>query len=190
MKQKVLLIDQDGVTAQYDRRILELAHERFGLLLYMPEDVTNFETHEIFGEEMAGVVERLALEEGFFSSLLPMDGAVTAFHEIIEASHEYGFGVSFCTKPKRFYKNPHCLFEKADWISRILGREHTDRIIFARDKTLVYGTVLLDDKPTVTGCVEPSWTHVLFDRPYNREVTGPRLPNWASWKEVLLPYLT
>ncbi len=179
----------DGVLCQYDKRLLELAHMRYGLPLYQPSDVSLFDTHKIFGEKMADDVDKLTLEQGFFSSLVPMDGAVVAFHEIMSASREHGFEVFFCTTAKRFYKNPHCLLEKGEWVSHYLGREHTDKLIFTRDKTLAYGTVLLDDKPSVTGCMKPSWTHVLFDRPYNREVTAPRLPNWSSWKEVLLPYL-
>ncbi len=189
MNPKVLLIDMDGVLCQYDKRLLELAHIRYGLPLYQPALVSLFDTHEIFGGKMASAVERLALEQGFFSSLSPMDGAITAFHEIVSASLEYGFEVFICTTAKRFYKNPHCLFEKGEWVSHHLGREHTDRLIFTRDKTLVYGTVLVDDKPVISGSVQPSWRHVHFDRPYNREAAGQKLPNWSSWKEVLLPYL-
>ncbi len=189
MNPKVLLIDMDGVLCQYDKRLLELAHARYGLPLYHPDDVSLFDTHEIFGSDMAATVEKLALEEGFFSSLLPMDGAVEAFHEIVDASQAYGFKVFICTTAKRFYKNPHCLYEKGEWVSNHLGREHTDRIIFTRDKTLVYGTVLVDDKPVVTGSVTPSWMQMHFDRPYNREESSLRLASWSLWKEILLPCL-
>lgn len=189
MKTKVLLIDMDGVICQYDKRLLELAHTRYGLPLHFPEDVPLFDTHEIFEGDIAKEVEQLALEEGFFTSLEPMPGAIVALREIVDASKEFGFEVFFCTTAKRFYKNPRCLFEKGEWIQKHLGREYTDKLIFTRDKTLVYGTLLIDDKPVISGCVTPDWKHVHFDRAYNKGYGSPRLTHWGAWKETLLPYL-
>ena len=38
------------------------------------------------------------------------------------------------------------------------------------DKTLVRGDVLIDDKPHVTGSNAPTWQHLLYDAPYNRDI--------------------
>lgn len=187
---KVLLIDMDGVLCRYNKKILTEAYSRYGLPLYQEEDISIFDTHEIFDRRYQHHVENIALEKGFFSSLLPVSGAVEAFQEIIKESLRYSFDVCICTTPKRFYKNQHCLYEKADWVSCYLGKEHTDRIVFARDKTLVRGTVLVDDKPIISGSQKPEWTHILFDTPYNRAINQPRLTSWRNWREVLLPYLT
>ena len=65
------------------------------------------------------------------------------------------------------------------------GRPATQRLILPRDKTLVRDALLIDDKPRIEGAVRPSWRHVIYDAPYNRQETDrPRL-TWANWRGVL-----
>jgi len=67
-----------------------------------------------------------------------------------------------------------------------MGEDFLRRLIITRDKTLVKGAVLIDDKPHVTGAVTaPDWTHLLFDQPYNRDnslSSKPRLSQWCDWR--------
>jgi 5'-nucleotidase len=58
-------------------------------------------------------------------------------------------------------------------------------MIVTRDKTLVYGDVLVDDNPAIVGAHTPAWTHVVYDQPYNRTIDGPRM-TWTDWRDVLL----
>lgn len=58
-------------------------------------------------------------------------------------------------------------------------------MIVTKDKTLVHGDLLIDDKPRVTGTRSPAWQHVLYDQPYNRHVDAQRM-TWSTWREVLL----
>lgn len=54
--------------------------------------------------------------------------------------------------------------------------EWIDRMIISRDKTHVTGSVLIDDKPYVTGTNRnPSWQHVIFEQPYNKGVSQPNI---------------
>jgi 5'-nucleotidase len=57
-------------------------------------------------------------------------------------------------------------------------------VILTRDKTLVRGDILVDDKPTIAGLATPLWRHILFDQPYNRHFPTLRL-NWFTWREIL-----
>jgi 5'-nucleotidase len=77
--------------------------------------------------------------------------------------------------------------EKYDWISCHLGDEWCHRVIITRDKTLIKGDILIDDKPQVTGLNEkPAWKHVVFSQSYNTNVKGKmRLDSWEMWKETL-----
>jgi 5'-nucleotidase len=55
-----------------------------------------------------------------------------------------------------------------------------------RDKTIVNGDVLIDDKPRIEGSQNPpSWKHVLFHQPYNANENKPRIVHWNEWKSVL-----
>lgn len=119
--------------------------------------------------------------DGFYASLEPIDGAVAAMYEM----RKLGWEVFICTAPAR---NTRCIAEKAAWIEKYLGKEWVERLIATRDKTLVYGNVLIDDKPKITGLCECQFIHILYDQPYNRKELRSRL-TWANWREVLVPIL-
>ena len=94
-----------------------------------------------------------------------------------------GLQVFICTSPLTTYKN--CVLEKYQWVEDQLGADWVNRIILTKDKTLVKADYLIDDKPNITGVESmPAWEHILYDRPYNREVNKKRLV-WTNWKSVL-----
>jgi 5'-nucleotidase len=93
-----------------------------------------------------------------------------------------GHDVRICTSPlsgARF-----CAAEKIQWVHDRLGPEWERRVIITKDKTLVRGDVLIDDKPEVTGALVPTWEHLVFEAPYNIGAAGWRI-NWGNWSEVL-----
>lgn len=63
-----------------------------------------------------------------------------------------------------------------------------DRVYIALDKTRVFGDLLIDDKPTVTGKITPFWRHVYFTQRYNAELDGPRT-DWDTMLDVIAEQL-
>ncbi|MDO8264840.1 MAG: 5'-3'-deoxyribonucleotidase, partial [Candidatus Parcubacteria bacterium] len=61
----------------------------------------------------------------------------------------------------------------------------TKRIILSRDKTLIRGNFLIDDRPEIKGSSIPEWEHIIFDCSYNRNVTNKKRLTWENWREVL-----
>lgn len=121
---------------------------------------------------------------GLFRTLRPVPGALQALREM-EAS---GLNVLLVTTPT--YGNPTCVQDKYEWVNEHLGRAWVARTIIAYDKTVVAGAVLIDDKPEITGSVEPAWKHLLFSAPYNRYVTDAiRLERWEDWRDAIFPLL-
>ena len=178
-KLQTILFDQDGVLANYTKAHLEaIAREFPELPRYRAEDVSHFNTEEIFPVEYHARIEALALRPGFFANLEPIAGAVEALKGLLLA----GYDVRICTAPKKIFDN--CVAEKFAWVKKHLGQEFVERIVLTRDKTLVRGDFLVDDKPEVTGVCTPTWKHVLSDQPYNRHINQPRL-TWANYQEVL-----
>lgn len=190
MKRKIVLFDMDGVLCNYNGKLLQLAHERFNLPLYTQEDCSVFETQNIFPKEFHNLVNGLSSEKGFYESLDTIPGAVEAFHEIADENHDDGVAdVFICTSPKRFENSPYSLTEKSAWVAQHLGTKFVNRIIFTRDKTVVRGHILIDDKPVISGACVPDWTHVYYDAPYNRGFKNPRVTLWRNWRTTLLPLL-
>lgn len=78
--------------------------------------------------------------------------------------------------------------EKYAWVREWLGEDFLSRIVVTRDKTVVGGRVLIDDKPKISGCLseeERDWVHVIFEQSYNVGVGGVRMRGWAEYKHVL-----
>ncbi len=175
-----ILVDQDGVLARYDKRLMDTVAEEYPTeRRFTEEELTLFDTHLHYSEAQQADIDRIALRPGFFEHLEPVEGAVAALQHMLEL----GFDVRICTAPKRQYQ--YCVAEKLVWIEKHLGSEFVTRTILTRDKTLVRGVVLIDDKPEIKGVKEPEWEHVLFDRPYNRHILERRRLTWNNYRTVL-----
>jgi 5'-nucleotidase len=98
---------------------------------------------------------------------------------MLDAGHD----VRICTAPLSRFTN--CVGEKFQWVVNHLGPSWVERIVLTKDKSLVRGDVLIDDKPEVTGSLVPSWQHLVFEAPYNTVAIGRRI-NWSNWQQVEL----
>lgn len=76
--------------------------------------------------------------------------------------------------------NPTCASDKVQWVTEMIGPEWVDRLILARDKTVVAGDYLIDDKPHIVGKFPRQWRQVIFQQPYNIGVPGLRALDWAD----------
>ena len=170
----------DGVIADFDGEFLKRWRERHPEKFFVPmEERTIFYVKEQYPEELRPLVMEILLEPAFFRDMMPVDGAKEALLEM----DAMGLEVFICTSPFSTYQN--CVREKYEWVENTLGSKWINRIILTKDKTLIKGDLLIDDKPQITGVESvPSWEHIIFDRPYNREVDKRRI-TWGNWKDVL-----
>ena len=138
----LILIDQDGVLADFDLAF-HAAWEALGHphTAVLPSERRAFYVRDDYPEHLRATVEEIYTSQGFFSSLPPIPGAVDAVCELIRLGHD----VRICTSPLNQYL--HCVPEKYEWVERHLGSEFVARMIVTKDKTLVHGDVLVDDKP-------------------------------------------
>lgn len=176
----ILLADQDGVLANFEERLLEIYRQLYPNRPFVPLDQRkNFYPEMDYPKDESHLVRDIYHSPNFFLSLKPIPGAIEALHEIQELGHE----VYICTSPLTEYEN--CIFEKYLWVDKYFGREWVKKLIVTKDKTLVHGDILVDDRPEILGLVKPSWEHVLYTQPYNKSIEGKRRLTWANWKEVL-----
>jgi 5'-nucleotidase len=178
----LILVDQDGPLANFEEDFLKKWRRRFPDFDYIPlEERNTFYVQEQHPACFKHVIEDIFKAPEFFLNLPPIEGAIEAIAQMIDMGHE----VKICTSPLPAFEN--CVLEKYKWVERHLGRELTEHIILTKDKTLVRGDVLIDDKPEIEGTLTPTWEHVLFDYPFNREVPNKkRISNrWDNWLEVI-----
>ena len=93
------------------------------------------------------------------------------------------YNLFICTSPMTEYYN--CVREKYEWVEEHLGFDFTSKMILTRDKTVVTGHVLIDDKPIIKGCMVPTWSQVVFDQPYNTETRGFRVKSWNQIDKLM-----
>lgn len=172
-----ILVDMDGVIADWGHAYGE-SLDRFGeeaANIPRHADQRSFNLNEGRTDRERELIASVMVEEGFYSRLRPIPGARAALKVMAKAGHD----VRICTSP--WISNPTCASDKLNWVAKHYGSHWAQRVIITTDKTLVHGDFLIDDKPEVTGQHTPSWTHVLFDQPYNQHVKGkPRIHMWRD----------
>jgi 5'-nucleotidase len=177
-----ILVDMDGVLADFEQGFLDRWRARHPDQPYVPlEERTAFYILDQYPQHLKPLIREIQYEPGFIRELPPIPGAVAA----MDAMRDAGLEVFICSSPFTEYEN--CVGEKYAWVDAHLGQRWIPRIVLAKDKTLIKGDVLIDDRPVVDGVAEPSWEHVLFDQPYNRDQRDKRrLTGWDNWRSVLL----
>ena len=118
--------------------------------------------------------------------LLDQDGVLADFEHGIAHGWQtrYGTPVPLPQPRQNFYVRDDAAPEEH------LGFDWTARVMLTKDKTLVRGDILIDDKPEISGSLSPVWQHWLYDAPYNRHINTPRRIRWqdpASWATLLTP---
>jgi 5'-nucleotidase len=177
----LILLDQDGVLADFELGFhnawqTKMGHKHPAL---SPAERRAFYVRDDYPKEFREEVEEIYTASGFFRDLPAISGAMEAVRHLLTLGHD----VRICTSPLNQYRN--CVPEKYEWVERHLGPDFVHRMIVTKDKTVVHGDVLVDDKPVITGTRHPNWKHVLFDQPYNRHVDGLRM-TWETWRNALM----
>jgi 5'-nucleotidase len=181
----LILLDMDGVLTDFERGFFESWRTLFPEHSPIAPEMRRL--HGLVDEyppQHSAKVRQVYIACGFFRNLQPMPGAIDGVRQIVALGHD----IRICTAPLTDYT--YCVPEKYEWIDRYLGRKMVQRMILTKDKTLVRGDILVDDKPEVTGACEPEWEHVLYDQPFNRHLPARRM-TWRTWQQVLVqPELT
>ncbi len=176
----IVLIDMDGVVADFELAFLNIWKEKYPKRHFIElEDRRSFYTTSQYPAKWWPQMWKIMTNEGFFANMEPLEGSIKSIKKMARSGYE----IYFCSAP--LIQNPYCASEKYAWIKKQLGRKWEKRLILSSDKTLVQGNFLIDDRDKIKGDHKPSWEHLIFDRPYNREVKSNRRINWDNWREVL-----
>jgi 5'-nucleotidase len=173
-RKTIVLIDLDATVAHFDKAV-ELEFKTVGWKF--TKNRPNWEFEEDENKKMHIVIS----QKGFYENLEIIDGAVLAITEMIQA----GLEVFFCSSPIKKYE--HCVVEKYKWVEKHFGLDMAERIILTKDKTIVFGDYLIDDKPHIIGAnIKPSWTHIVYNQSYNSNTSATlRMHHWREWRDLI-----
>ena len=178
---KIILVDLDGPLADLEGEFLARWKKKFPGEFFVPfEKRKTFFLREEYPDYLKPKTEAVLRESGFFADLPIVPGS----REALQTLHDTGYTIIICTAD--IIANPTGLADKRQWVRKYLGDDFAKGMIFTHDKTLIRGDYLIDDKPLIKGALEPSWEHVIFDQPFNRDVTDKKRmkTDWSNWKEL------
>ncbi len=178
MKDITILVDMDGVITDFNGTLTEKFHKIFPERPIVPlEEITSKDIEDSYPSEDKQRLKEIYQSRGFFRGLKPINGALEALADLEKKCELF-----ICTAPLTLYEN--CVLEKYQWVEEYLGKEFVKKIVMTKDKTLVHGDILIDDR-VVTGVRSPSWEHIFYDQPANRKIIDRRRLNWNNYREVL-----
>lgn len=171
----------DGVLANFEEGFINEWKKKYPKLPFVQlQNRSNFYIRDDYPQEFLTKVESVYFKKGFILGLNPLKGAIEALREMVAD----GYQVKICTTPLN--GNKFSEEEKTAWVEKYLGKEWLKNLIFIKDKSLVEGDCLIDDKPDIKKTTVPKWEQVIFDAPYNRMVKNlKRLSHWSNWRSVI-----
>lgn len=177
---KTILIDIDGVLAETHRLWLEKINQRNNTNYDISVcNEWSFHTALGLGEHIYSYWD----DPGHFEEADVVEGAQEAL-ELLWKHHKcYIVGAApFDTD---------AVMQKWRWLRKHFPFILRERIVFARDKSIVHGDILIDDHPlNVTDFVlridVPSREAILFNRPWNLSMLPlDKVTRMANWNEIL-----
>jgi 5'-nucleotidase len=182
MLSKIILIDLDGPLADFEGEFLKKWKEKFPGEFFIPfEQRKTFFLNDEYPEHLRDKATAIIAAEGFFADISPVANGISTVKEMTSLGHK----VFICTSD--IYGNKTGLADKRTWVQKHLGHDLAKTMIFTRDKTLIHGDYLIDDKPMITGLHEPTWRHIIFDQPFNKNILNKdRIrSDWSDWKDII-----
>lgn len=161
MRNKRVLVDCDGVMADFLTRALEVINESGSS--YVHDDVTEFEICSALGiPEMWDTLRRACAQEGFVSSLKPIPNALAGLSSL-RRLHE----VVAVTSPMSVR---NWAFEREEWLMKYMGFKK-DEIVQTSGKHLIQADVIVDDRiDNVLSWIShhPNGLGIIFPAPHNK----------------------
>jgi len=170
-EKKLVLVDLDGVLANFHETLLDDYNKQYGTL-HKVEEWSKFLGEHQYGEEVWADMENIYNQPGFFFKLDVIPGARETISQLLEI-----VDVEICTSPtkrtdSRGVKgiNPHCVHDKVLWVQKHFP-ELSKKITLTSKKDIMKADMLIDDAVYNThpwAANNKNGIAYLIERPWNK----------------------
>lgn len=111
------------------------------------------------------------IQKGFFLQIPEKNHSLDVIDELIQSGKYDVYIITACNSVNEFH-------EKIEWLSEKMPHFNMNRIISCKEKEMIRGDVLIDDKIANLDACSPYMHCILMDMPHNRECEiYPRIHN-------------
>lgn len=176
-KRHRVLVDCDGVLADFTSAALDLIEERTGDR-HTHDEVRKWNVFKAVDKlHLEHVLEDAVEREGFCLRLKPLPGAKTLMKTLEER-----YEVFIVTSP---FLARNWVYERTRWLEGHFGIP-AERVVHAKSKHVVYGDALIDDSGKNLRAWHSAWPEklpILMDMPYNQGDT--EFQRAKDWQDVI-----
>lgn len=163
----IVLLDMDDVVTNCIKGVVKNLNTKLGTK-FKVNDVTDWHFSKCL-KVPENVVNEVFRTPGFFEKLKPMPGAIDAINQLIESA-KYDVYIITATSDDDGLE----LVEKIKWFKKYIPNFNIKRIISCKDKYIIRGDVLVDDREYNLDTCAPYMQCILMDSPKNRNCTKYR----------------
>ena len=158
----IVLLDMDDVITNCLRSAIKNYNEEYGTNFNW-KDCDTWNLSDFLGVDRETVL-KLFRDPGFFENLPPIKGSVGAINKLIKSTL-YDIYIVTATSDDDGSE----LVEKIRWFKNYIPNFDTKRIISCKDKYIIRGDVLVDDKVGNLDACNSYMQCILMDSPTNQE---------------------
>lgn len=172
-KRPRVLFDMDDCINNFMGYLIEKHNERYG---------TNIKVTDVKKWDVDSVLphgHEIFMEAGFFENIPVKNNSVASLKRMIKSTKYDIYIITACNSNRE-------LEEKYIWFDKYLPDFNKDRIIKCKEKELIRGDVLIDDKVDNLDKCSPFMHCILFDMPSNKDCNEyPRVKNLKEVEKIL-----
>lgn len=161
-RRPIVLLDMDDVVTNCLRSAIKSFNDTHGTS-YDWRECNTWNLDEFLHVDKEEVLT-LFREPGFFEDLSPKRGSISAINDLIKST-KYDIYIITATSDDDGQE----LVEKIRWFKRYIPKFNTKRIISCKDKYIIRGDVLVDDKIENLELCAPYMQCILMDSPTNKD---------------------
>ncbi|MGL5977950.1 MAG: 5' nucleotidase, NT5C type [Erysipelotrichaceae bacterium] len=152
-----LLFDMDDVITNFLGSVVDIYNMRKG---------TQYTIHEVRSWDLNGPFDAdifdIFREEGFFLQLEEKNNATGVLKSLIDSSRYDVYIITACNTATE-------LMEKVQWMEKVLPSFNQSRIIACKEKHIIRGDMIIDDKVENLEACAPFMECILYDMPHNQD---------------------